>query len=72
MGWNIVAAAPGEGRIEAIAVTRWFGLKDDVVIRVVAEGSGARVDIRSKARIGRSDRGMNAWRVREFLRRLNR
>lgn len=72
MGLTIVAAAPGEGRIEAIAETRWFGLKDDVVIRVMAEGSGARVDIRSKARLGRSDRGMNAWRVREFLRRLNR
>ena len=71
MGWNIVAVAPDEGRIEAPAETRWFGFTDDVVISVRPEGDGARVDIRSKSRIGRSDRGMNAWRVREFLRRLN-
>ncbi len=71
MGWNIVAVAPDEGRIEATAETRWFGLKDDVVIRVQPESNGTRVDIRSKSRIGRGDRGMNAWRVREFLRRLN-
>jgi len=71
MGWTIVAAVPDEGRIEAIAETRWFGFKDDIVLRIRAEGEGARVDIRSKARIGRSDRGMNAARVRDFLRRLN-
>ncbi|MBI3707364.1 MAG: DUF1499 domain-containing protein [Proteobacteria bacterium] len=71
MGWAIVAVEPGAGRIEAVAETRWFGLKDDVVIRVAADGGGSRVDIRSKARIGRGDRGMNAWRVREFLRRMS-
>lgn len=71
MGWTIVAAVPDEGRIEAIAETRWFGFKDDIVLRVRPDGDGARVDIRSKARIGRSDRGVNAARVRVFLRRLD-
>lgn len=70
MGWTIIAAVPDEGRIEAIAQTRWFGFEDDIVLRIRADGDGARVDIRSKARIGRGDRGVNAARVREFLRRL--
>ncbi|MFN2287357.1 MAG: DUF1499 domain-containing protein, partial [Chromatocurvus sp.] len=43
-GWEIVAAAPDEGRIEATATTTWFGFKDDVVIRIVAEDGGSRVD----------------------------
>jgi uncharacterized protein (DUF1499 family) len=70
MGWTVVAAVPSQGRLEAVAETAWFGLKDDVVVRVTEDGTGARVDIRSKSRIGGFDRGMNGRRVREFLRRL--
>lgn len=67
MGWEIVAAEPGEGRIEATDTTAWFGFKDDVVIRIAAEGSGSRLDIRSMSRVGKSDLGKNAERVRAFL-----
>jgi len=65
-----VAAVPGEGRLEATATTAWFGFKDDVVVRIRAEGSGSRVDVRSLSRIGVSDLGTNAARVRAFLGRL--
>jgi uncharacterized protein (DUF1499 family) len=37
------------------------------VVRVTPEGSGSRVDVRSKSRIGRSDLGTNAKRIRAFL-----
>lgn len=67
MGWEIVAAAPGEGRIEATATTFWFGFKDDVVVRVAAAGNGSRLDVRSKSRVGRSDIGKNAARIRSFV-----
>jgi uncharacterized protein (DUF1499 family) len=70
LGWNIVSSAPGEGRIEATATTPWFGFKDDVVIRVAADGGGTRVDVRSVSRVGRNDAGANAARIRVFLRRL--
>ena len=70
MGWTVVAADAAHGRLEAVAETPWFGLKDDIVVRVTADGNGARVDIRSKSRLGGFDRGMNGRRVREFLRRL--
>jgi hypothetical protein len=72
MGWDIAAAEAGEGRIEAVATTRWFRFKDDVVIRVSAHEGGSRVDIRSMSRIGRSDLGANAARIRAFMRALDR
>lgn len=70
MGWSIVATVPESGRIEATDTTLWFGFKDDIVIRVSAQGDASRVDIRSMSRVGRSDIGKNAQRIREFLQRL--
>lgn len=69
-GWQIVREDPSAGRIEAVATTRWFGFKDDVIVRITAEGSGSRVDVRSKSRVGRSDLGTNAQRIRAYQRRL--
>ena len=69
-GWEIVAAEPAEGRIEATDTTRWFGFKDDIVIRVKPEGSGSRIDVRSLSRVGRSDVGKNAARIRAYLHAL--
>ncbi len=66
-GWRIVAAETAEGRIEATAVTRWFGFKDDIVIRIAATTGGTRLDMRSKSRVGVSDLGANAERIRAFL-----
>jgi uncharacterized protein (DUF1499 family) len=70
MGWEIVSADSTRGRIEATATTRWFGFKDDVVVRITADGSRSRVDVRSVSRVGRSDVGANAARIRKYLARL--
>jgi len=67
MGWTIVAADGAAGRIEASDRSRWFGFTDDIVIRVAATGSGSRIDLRSSSRLGRSDFGVNAARVRAYL-----
>jgi uncharacterized protein (DUF1499 family) len=67
LGWEVAASDAPSGRIEATATTGWFGFKDDIVIRVRPEGSGSRVDVRSVSRVGKSDLGANAKRVREFL-----
>jgi len=69
-GWEITALDESAGRIEAVATTRWFGFKDDVVIRVAPAGAGSRVDMRSKSRVGRSDVGTNARRIRAFLEQM--
>jgi uncharacterized protein (DUF1499 family) len=67
-GWELVDANAEAGRIEAVATTRWFGFKDDVVIRIQPGRTGASlVDLRSKSRVGRSDIGANAARIRGFL-----
>ncbi len=74
MGWDVVARAPADGkndgRLEAIASTMWFGFHDDIVIRIRAQGGGSRIDVRSKSRVGQSDLGVNARRIREFTARL--
>lgn len=67
LGWEIVAAVPEEGRIEATDTTPFFGFRDDVVIRITAAATGSQVDVRSLSRVGRSDLGTNAKRVRAFL-----
>lgn len=72
MGWEVVAVEEAEGRIEATATTRWFRFKDDVVIRVQpGTGGMTLVDMRSKSRVGRSDIGVNAARIRAFREALN-
>jgi len=71
LGWQVVASDAASGRIEATDMTGWFGFKDDIVVRVrgLADG-GSRVDVRSVSRVGRSDLGANAARVRKYLAKL--
>lgn len=66
-GWTIVAADGERGRIEATDTTFWYGFTDDILVRVSADGTGSRVDVRSKSRLGRGDFGTNARRVRAYL-----
>lgn len=67
MGWQIIAADAAAGRIEATTTTPWFGFTDDVVVRVAPAGTGSRIDVRSVSRVGRSDLGANARRIRAYL-----
>lgn len=74
MGWTIVAVVANEGRIEATSTSLYFGLKDDIAIRVRSEksGRGSLVDVRSSSRIGANDGGANARRIREYAERLKK
>lgn len=69
-GWTIVRADAGKKMIEATDTTFWFGFKDDIVIRIVPEANGSRIDVRSLSRVGRSDVGANAARIRKLLKAL--
>jgi uncharacterized protein (DUF1499 family) len=40
------------------------------VIRIAPDEGGSRLDMRSMSRVGRSDMGVNAQRIRAFLHRL--
>jgi uncharacterized protein (DUF1499 family) len=68
--WDIVAVVPAEGRLEATDTTRYFGFKDDIVVRVREENSGSRIDVRSESRVGLGDAGTNAQRVAAYLAKL--
>lgn len=70
MGLEIIDADPSEGRLEATDTSLLFGFKDDLVVRVTGTAEGTRIDARSQSRVGRSDLGVNAKRVRTFLREL--
>ena len=67
MDWEIVSADKSTGMIEATDTTAWFGFRDDLAVRLTPWGSGTRVDVRSVSRVGVSDTGTNARRIREFL-----
>ncbi len=70
LGWDLVAAAPEDGRIEATDTTFWFRFKDDIVIRIRPANGGSEVDARSVSRVGRGDAGTNAARLRLFVEAL--
>ena len=72
MGWTIVAEDAAQSRIEAYDRTLWFGFTDDVVIRLAPEAGGTRVDLRSVSRVGISDLGTNAKRIRAYMEKLKR
>ena len=71
LGWEMVNTDADQGLVEATDTTTWFGFKDDVVIRVQDKGDKRIVDIRSKSRMGASDLGKNAERIRGFIKELN-
>lgn len=74
LGWQLVSATKKQeqARIEATDTTFWFGFKDDVVVRLQSVKEGTLVDLRSKSRVGKSDLGKNAERIRQFSNRLER
>ncbi|WP_454914802.1 DUF1499 domain-containing protein [Xanthobacter sediminis] len=71
-GWRILDAAPPrgtqrDGRIEAVAVSRIMGYRNDVVIRIRPTAKGARVDMRSAWRYGTRDLGSNAAVIESLM-----
>ena len=73
--WRVVderaPQARREGRIEAISQTLIMGFREDVSIRIKADGDDSRVDIRSASRYFDSDLGSNAARVSKLIEDIN-
>lgn len=75
-GWTMLGSQSPEepeniGRIEAFDTTLLFGFRQDIVIRIVPDGEGALVDMRSTAQNGGHDLGANAARIRGFFAALD-
>ena len=56
-----------DGRLEATGQSFWYGLKDDLVVRVRPDTAGARVDMRSVGRSAGADMGRNCRRLGGLL-----
>ncbi|MBN2312024.1 MAG: DUF1499 domain-containing protein [Candidatus Hydrogenedentes bacterium] len=66
--WTITYEDVEAFTFEGVAVTRLCRFRDDFVVRVrPGREGGAVIDMRSKSRIGKSDLGTNAKRIRRFL-----
>ncbi len=57
--------------LEAAYTSKWFGFIDDFVVRLTPDGANTRIDVRSKSRVGGSDLGANAKRVRAFYEKMD-
>lgn len=67
-GWEIVSVDEETGLIYATDTSMWFGFTDDIVVRVSPQGpAGSRIDARSVSRVGLSDMGANARRLKSFM-----
>ena len=65
-GWEVYHQDRNAGVIEAVDTTAIMAFKDDIVIRLRTNADGTLVDIRSVSRVGVSDLGANAARIRAF------
>ena len=68
--WQVTAVDPQARTFEGVVETGIFRFRDDFVVRVRPEGEAARVDMRSKSRVGKGDLGANAQRIGQFFQGL--
>jgi uncharacterized protein (DUF1499 family) len=68
LGWEIYHEDRSAGIIEAVDTTPIMGFSDDIVVRVRSSAGGTLLDLRSVSRVGISDLGTNASRIRTFQR----
>jgi uncharacterized protein (DUF1499 family) len=71
LGWQVVRSDPSGGTLEATSTSRLFLFVDDVTVRVRPQDQGSRIDLRSRSRVGKSDLGANAARIRAFAAELD-
>jgi uncharacterized protein (DUF1499 family) len=67
LGWDVMLSEPPAGLVEAVHHSRWYGLAADISVRVVQDGQGSRIDVRSTSRQPGPDMGANASRVQQLL-----
>jgi len=70
LGWELVDQNLADGRVEATDTTFWFRFKDDVIVLISETPEGTVLQARSKSRVGGSDIGKNANRLRALFAEL--
>lgn len=67
LGWQLLGNTDEGRHIEASDSTLIMGFTDDIVIRIRPLNEGVLVDLRSASRVGVTDLGANAKRIRRFV-----
>jgi fatty-acyl-CoA synthase len=67
LGWDVMLENPPDGLVEAVYHSPWYGLVYDIAVRVVPDGAGSRVDVRSTSRDAVNDLGENAAQVKQLI-----
>ena len=70
-GVQLVTDDARAGRLEGTATSLIYRFKDDVAVRVRAQGIGSRIDVRSISRVGAGDMGANCRRIGRLTAALN-
>lgn len=70
--WELIAEDIEEGQIEAIALSFAFQFKDEIAISLKEKDGKVIVNIRSRSRLGKIDRGANAKRIKKILEELEK
>jgi uncharacterized protein (DUF1499 family) len=66
LGWRLGYVSSDKQIFEASVQSQFYGFIDDIVVRIRPSGDGVVVDVRSVSRVGVSDLGANAKRIRAF------
>ncbi|WP_184721920.1 long-chain-fatty-acid--CoA ligase [Caulobacter sp.] len=66
-GMTLITDDPMDGRLEATGSSFWYGLTDDLVVRVRPDAQGSRVDMRSIGRDAGPDQGRNCARIGSLI-----
>uniref|UniRef100_UPI0026EA87AD AMP-binding protein n=2 Tax=Phenylobacterium aquaticum TaxID=1763816 RepID=UPI0026EA87AD len=66
-GLALVTDDPRQGRLEATARSLLFGLRSDVVVRILPDPRGARIDVRAVDRAPTPDLGANCSRIGRLM-----
>ena len=67
LGWDVMLESPPEGMMEAVYHSPWYDLVYDIAVRVVPEGQGSRIDVRSTSRTNDRDMGESATQVKQLI-----
>jgi len=65
--WELITSDIEEGQIEAIALSFAFAFKDEIAIAIKEQDDKIIVNVRSRSRLGKIDRGANAKRIKNLL-----
>lgn len=67
LGWDVMMESPPDGMVEAVYHSPWYDLVYDVAVRVVPEGTGSRIDVRSTSRTNDRDMGEAATQLKQLI-----